>query len=131
MQINNLIKIYFYVFPNIANAVNFYRLKMVDMDEKFKMDTVILINNTKLPKFAALLTNPAKDHISMLINNADKEKVTAALYNCVGQLIIRREPGKINGTISLPFNTNKPVAGIYNLRINNGEKTATFKISML
>lgn len=131
IQTSGMVLDYNFTDPTIANAINYYRLKMIDMDGRFKTSSVILIYNTKLPVFATLLANPAKDHISILINNADKENIIAQLFNSAGQLMKRWEPGKIDGIFSLPFNSNAPAAGLYTLRINRGDKTATFKISIL
>ena len=130
-QISGVVLDYNFTDPNIANTINFYRLKMMDMDGKFKMSNTLIINNTRLPKFVVLLENPAKDKISIIINNIEKVNVTAQLFNSAGQLIKRWEPGSINGSVSLPFNNNKPAPGLYNLLINAGNKRVTLKISIL
>ena len=115
----------------IANPNNFYRLKMINNDGKFKMSDVILINNNKFPKFVELLENPATNHISILINNTNKENVAVKLFNSVGQLVKNWESGKINGTVSLPLNSIKIIAGLYTLQVIAGDKIANLKVSIL
>ena len=130
IQTSGTVLDYNFIDPALANPNNYYRFKMVEADGNFRMSEILLINNTKLPKFVALLVNPVKDHISILLNNNNKENVIAELYNSTGQLMKRWEPGKVNGFVNLPFGNNKPAASIYNIRIGAGDKTATFKISI-
>ena len=131
IQISGAVLDYNFIDPSIANSKNFYRLKIVDEDGKFKMSDVISINNYRLPKFVELLENPAKDHVSILINNTNKENVSLKLFNSTGQLIKSWEAGKINGSVNLPFNINKPTTGLYTLQVIAGNKSANFKISIL
>ena len=131
IQTSGTINDYNFIDSAIANPNNFYRLKIIDIDGKFKMSDVILINNNKFPKFVELLENPARNHISILINNANKENVSVKLFNSVGQLVKNWEPGKINGSVSLPLNLSKPVAGLYTLQVGAGDKKANFKVSVL
>ena len=131
VQITGSLFDYNFIDPVIANSNNFYRLKIIDQDGKFRISDVIQINNNRFPKFVELLENPAKDHISILINNANRENVSVKLFNSVGQLVKSWDSGKINGSVSLPFNISKPTSGLYTLQVSAGDKSANFKVSIL
>lgn len=114
--------------PQRAEAVNFYRLKIVDRDGRFTYSAVVRITNDKPSGFVRVLQNPVKDHISLLVSNPKKDNLSAALFSSSGQLIKRWEPGKIEGNVVLPLNTTV-ANGIYNLRITAGNQVTTVKIS--
>ncbi len=115
--------------PVLAKAVNFYRLKMVDQDGKFKYSAIARINNSKPVKFVELLQNPVKENISFLINNPGKENVSVQLFSNSGQLIKKWDPGKADGNIIVSFNNAAIANGIYTLRVSAGNKTESLKIS--
>ena len=130
IQTSGTVLDYNFADPTIANAINFYRLKMIDMDGRFKMSAVITVSNAKLPNFVSLIENPVKDHIGILVNNIDKQKIAAQLFNSAGQLIRHWELGAINGAVSLPFNSNKPSAGVYTIRISTEDKIKNLTVSI-
>jgi hypothetical protein len=122
---------YEYTDPVMAKAVNYYRLRMVDIDGKAKFSAVIRILNNKPSKFVELLQNPVSDNISFLINNQDRVNVSAQLFSSSGQLMRKWDLGKINGSVILPFNNSVPPNGIYTLRIIAGDKTENLRISKM
>jgi trimeric autotransporter adhesin len=128
-QNSNNLQDYNFTDPDIAKAVNFYRLKMIDADSKFKLSAVVKINNSKIPQFVQLLGNPVSDNISFIINNRDKENVFAELFNSTGQLVNQWNLAKADGNIVLPFNSKQPASGIYTLRITAGTKVESVRIN--
>jgi trimeric autotransporter adhesin len=120
---------YSFTDPLVAKAVNFYRLKMVDLDGRFKYSAIVRINSNKALKFVELLQNPVKDNISFLISNDAKENVAAELFSNSGQLIRKWNLGKVDGNIVLPFNNNVIASGIYTLRVAAGNKIENLRIS--
>jgi trimeric autotransporter adhesin len=121
------VQTYLYTDPSTAKAVNYYRLKMIDKDARLKLSGIVIIKSNKPVKFVELLGNPIKDNISFVINNKNKDNVSAALYNSAGQLVKQWLLGKIDGNVLLPLNTNVP-AGIFSLRISAGSKTETIQL---
>ncbi|MGB3005113.1 MAG: T9SS type A sorting domain-containing protein, partial [Chitinophagaceae bacterium] len=125
-----LIQNYTFVDPQVAKAVNFFRLKMVDRDGRYKYSAIVRINNNKPQKFVSLVQNPVRENISFIINNQYKENVSGQMYNSSGQLVKRWELGKIEGYVVLPFNGARPASGIYTLRLSAGNKTDNLRISI-
>ncbi len=125
-----IIQDYTFTDPVIAKAVNYYRLKMIDNDGRFKISAIIRINNNKPQRFVELVQNPVGDNIPFIIDNPDKENVSAQLFSSTGQLMKRWELGKIEGYVVLPFNGARPGAGIYILRLTAGVKTDNLRIAI-
>lgn len=122
---------YTFIDPTLANSINYYRLKTVDEDGRYKLSEILTITNGRIPGFVSLLENPVKGNIAFVINNSDQQQITAQLYNSAGQLVESWDLGKINGTVNLPFKNTKPAASVYTLKISSVTKTANFKISII
>ena len=124
----SLVKDYTFTDPVTAKSVNYYRLKMIDIDGRVKYSDVIILKNNRDVDFVQLLKNPVQNSIPLSINNKRKERITTELYSTTGQLISKWDIGSADGTVQLPF-TNNIAPGIYTLRIIMGNKTVTLKIS--
>jgi len=112
----------------IAKAVNFYRLKMNDVDGRSSLSTVIQIKNNQLQKFAELSQNPVTDQISFRLNNRNKENVTVQLFSSTGQLVVKLNMGKVDGNVIVPFNISRLPGGVYTLGITAGTKTESLRV---
>lgn len=119
---------YSFTDPLSAKPVNFYRLKMVDMDGRSKFSAIIKINNNKQIQFARLIQNPVQDQIALQIRNDNRENLTAALYNQQGQRVYNWNLGRQQGSLILPVNQLNLTHGIYILQLNAGEQTASLRL---
>jgi len=116
--------------PQIAKAVNFYRLKMIDNNGSFKISPIVKINNKRSVQFVELLKNPVTDNISFVINNQGRDKVSAQLLNNSGQLVDKWDVGNVDGTVVLPLH-KQISSGMYILRISAGNKVESLKLNKL
>ena len=130
LQNSSTIKDYGFTDPLLAKPVNYYRLKMIDDNGRFKFSDIIKIENNIPLVFVQLLKNPVSDNISLLINNTRKEKITVALINTSGQMVSKWDIGKADGSVSLPFQ-NTVAKGMYILQIIRADKAESFKITKL
>ncbi len=130
LQNSSTILDYGFTDPLLAKPVNYYRLKMIDDNGRFKFSDIIKIENTNPPVFVQLLKNPVGNNISLLINNTRKEKITVVLINTSGQMVSKWDIGKADGSVSLPFQ-NTVAKGMYVLQIVRADKTENFKITKL
>ncbi len=118
-----------YGFTDVASAktVNYYRLKMIDNNGRFRYSDIINIKSNAQTDFVRLLRNPVGSNISLSINNRLKEKISIELYNASGQIVNKWAPGSADGTLQLPF--NKPLAsGVYMLKFIMGDKKTVLRI---
>lgn len=111
-----------------AKVVNFYRLKMIDKDGKYKLSAVIKLNNNNPSKFVELLGNPIKDNISFIINNQQRDNVSVMLFSTGGKQIKAWSLGRQEGNILLPVDNLALPVGSYIIKIIAGAKNQTFNI---
>ncbi len=123
-----LVQEYSFTDPLSAKPVNFYRLKMVDMDGKSKFSAVIKINNNKQVEFARLMQNPVQDIISLQIRNDVRENMTASLYNQQGQRVSTWNLGRLQGSLVLPVDQLNLSPGVYILQLIAGEQSARLRL---
>lgn len=72
-------------------GTNFYRLKMIDIDNKFSYSRVVAVKNSTGNIIAVqLFPNPATDIVQLQIPASQKETATVSVANTAGQVIIQR-----------------------------------------
>ncbi len=102
---------------------NYYRLKMVDIDGRFKYSVVLLVRSDDNKKGIAIYPNPVKDYVQMTWNNMKRGIYTIDLLLPTGQLvrsfgIVINNPYQV---MSIRRESNWKT-GIYLLRISSAEK---------
>jgi trimeric autotransporter adhesin len=130
LQNSSTIKDYKFTDPVVAKTVNYYRLKMIDINGRFKISDIIKIENNNNPAFVQVLKNPVGENISLLIGNLLREKIAVALINSAGQTVGKWDIGQANGSVLLPFQ-NTLSKGVYILTISSPTKKESFKIAKL
>lgn len=70
-----------------ATDINYYRLKMVDIDGANKLSDVVIVKNNGLTQAISALTNPFRDHISIRFAKLPKGDVSLKLVDLSGRLI--------------------------------------------
>lgn len=111
-----------------ATELNYYRLKMVDVDGANKLSNVVIIKNNVLSQSVFVLNNPFTDQIRIRFAKSLKGTVALSLIDLSGKLISKTE---INNPASsvIRFDYNKPLSrGIYMLRIENEGKQYNVKL---
>jgi len=108
--------------PN--SGVNYYRLKMVDIDGKFKYSEVKVVRLSQVLGYN-LFPNPANNYLNISIGKDMPANGTLRLFNLNGQLMQEKKLTNATGTtVSLQVNTYP--AGVYLVRIisDNGKENA-------
>ncbi len=111
-----------------ATEVNYYRLKMLDVDGFTKQSDVIIVKNPGLSQTVSTITNPFKDHISVRFAKIPKGGVSLKLIDLSGRVI---STGEVYNSISsiIRFDYNKTLSqGIYILQVTNDGKQYSFKL---
>jgi lysophospholipase L1-like esterase len=109
--------------PNNGN--NYYRLKMVDIDGRFKYSVVILVKSNDSKKRVNVYPNPVNDNLQIAWNNMERGTYTVDVLLPTGQLLKSYRIG-INGpyqVVSINRESNWKT-GIYLLRISNSNRNA-------
>lgn len=98
---SSTVTLYSFNDKNLQDGVNYYRLKMVDLDGSAQYSDTRSVRST-LNKQVSVYPNPTTDYINVSLS-ASSEVNTVRLLNTAGQIMLEREPGRgTNGKVSLP-----------------------------
>ncbi|MDI3320478.1 T9SS type A sorting domain-containing protein [Pinibacter soli] len=121
---STIVQNYSYIDNNVANGVNYYRLKLVSTDAPVAYSAVVAVkfSVTTEQQAISVFPNPFTDHFT--VKFADVKgggNVVAKLYNAQGAVILVQS---FNSAASVTINTPASLAkGVYVLEISaNGEK---------
>ncbi len=109
---------------NPGKGVNLYRLKMVDIDNKFEYSAVRRVNfdNNNL---YSVYPNPAKRIINIAVDNANGLTADAEIYDMQSRLLIKR---KITATSQVtPVDISALSSGLFMLKIIAADGTVTLQ----
>ncbi|MEZ5027417.1 MAG: T9SS type A sorting domain-containing protein [Ferruginibacter sp.] len=111
-------------FPLAGN--NFYRLKMVDADGKYKYSNVVLLRVLENDVLLSVFPNPVADKLNIAISNsAIINKLQLQVFDNGGKLITQQSVSNSNG---ISLEVSRYAAGVYLLKImyNGKEETIRF-----
>lgn len=103
---------YEFLHKNPFNGINYYRLKMIDLDEKIEYTAIRTVDFGKVENIS-VYPNPVSDILNVQILNA-KASSTLELYNELGQLVFEKT---INDFSKTSFSINHLPKGIYWLNV--------------
>lgn len=111
-----------------ATELNYYRLKMVDLDGSAKQSDVVIVKNPGLSQTVSAITNPFKDYINIRFAKIPKGGVSLKLIDLSGKVI---GTGEVYNPLSsiIRFDYNKALSqGIYILQVTNEGKQYSLKL---
>jgi hypothetical protein len=95
-------------FDILANQkVNFYRLKMVDLDGSFKYSNIIKISDENGPKLFTVFPNPSVGKLNIESNNINLAASTYKITNIIGETV------KTGNSAIEEIDVNNLAAGVY------------------
>ncbi len=122
---SNAIKHYNFADINPSTGINYYRLKLVDMDGTFDYSRVIAINNDQESLSFELLGNPTTSkEIKLLLKNGDTKALS--LTNMNGQKLMFRLSQ--NGSEYTLIPNQQLASGLYLISLVNQNQIITKKI---
>ncbi len=109
-------KVYSYTDGNLLKATNYYRLKMIDKDGRYKYSKTVSVNNQNNNFSFSILSNPIKQGatININLNNFLIINTHVEIFDMTGSLKASTQMLPINGRISI--NKDLP-QGIYSVKI--------------
>lgn len=105
-----------------TGAGGLYRLRLVDLDGKYRYSKVIFIKNVEKSDFT-VFPNPFSNHVS--IKNDSNKNLKINLIDITGKELIKPVVSSSN---KIDLNTEKIGTGIYFLQIKEGEKVKIQKV---
>lgn len=115
---------YQYVHATPSSGGNYYRLKMVDADERFTYSPVIKINNSHNSKTVTVFPNPVTDILYLEVEALKNESVRLYLYNAEGKLMDTRNFKMIKGGNQFTWNVQTLAPGRYSISSANKQFTS-------
>jgi len=119
---------YSYVDKTPLTEYNYYRLRSVDVDEKFKLSNTVLIKVPNVSQGISVLGNPFRDNITVQLTKQPKGKVDLRLYDISGRLIVSQEFSSGLQLLQMPIPPEKVRKGSYLLKVTVDGTTYTSKV---
>ena len=114
---------YAFTDPSVAYENNYYRLKQVDLDNKFEYSNVILVKNIGDGNFR-VINNPFRDQLEVDFGKAQSGKVAITLMDVAGKEIYK-SAADVSGQsrLKIYLSGRSISAGVYLLKIKtiNGQ----------
>ena len=122
---------FYFTDNNPLNGVNFYRIKMIDIDGKTSNSTTIALLNKKSGfEIVNLTPNPVTNENALLnITSAEKQTVNILVTDASGKIVHSTYQPVIAGFTQVKLNFNNLATGVYTIAVytNEGErKTVQF-----
>ena len=108
---------YNYVDAQPFNGKNYYRIKMVDIDGTYTYSRIASLNGTETKAISTIYPNPASDRVNVVIAENSND-LSIQLISLDGK-ILQTKRFAVRGTHQ--FNVAKLSAGIYFIKVSNGE----------
>jgi plastocyanin len=119
---------------NLTDAVVYYRLRMVDVDGKFKYSSVIMVRKEKKAITGISLSpNPviSTANATVRFDAARNSVVNLRVMDMAGRQVLTQQNNVTEGTNSIQVNNlNRLQPGIYIIQLVNGNELSTFKFSV-
>lgn len=97
-----------------TNAVNYYRLKIIDIDGKVSYSRVIsLINKTSGIALNSIMPSVVSDNAVLVISAAKGENINLVITDVNGRVVTQLNRRVVAGTNNIELNFNNLQAGIY------------------
>ena len=120
---------YSYIDQSPLEGNNFYRLQMVDLDDKYKYSQIVEVNSSASGKQLEVFNNPFHDQISLRVNENASDQLMLTLTDLQGRTVLRQAYGTQAGNnfINL-YPSGTMTSGIYLLTIRGNSVNQTVKL---
>lgn len=119
---------------SLSDDAVFYRLKMVDVDGKYKYSNVIMVRKDQKPiKGITINPNPlsAGDAGTVRFESAISGLATFRVMDMTGRVVLQQQNKVNEGVNSIPVNNlNSLQPGIYVIQMSDGENLSAIKFSV-
>jgi hypothetical protein len=111
-----------------ATDINYYRLKMVDIDGLNKRSNVVVVKNSGLTQSISAVNNPFTDYISIRFSKLPKGELTIRLVDLSGRLLSSSKIYNPSSSV-IRFDYNQKLSkGMYILQAESEGKLYSIKL---
>jgi trimeric autotransporter adhesin len=125
---SNITRSYTFTDPQRAVEYNFYRLKMVDLDNTYEYSDVVLVKNAGIQQDVFIAGNPVSDKLTIQFARIPEDKVSVAVYDMKGRMIYQKQFGTVSQpTLPIELGNRAIAHGIYSVKVEVGGKIYNLK----
>jgi hypothetical protein len=111
------------------NGANYYRIKAISLNGDVKYSTIVVVRLGDKGTTLSVYPNPVKGNtVSIALNGLNKGNYTLSVFNQLGQQVLNRVVAHNGGNATQTIDLGKLSAGLYELRLSNGETVLTEKL---
>ncbi len=125
------LKAYNFTDHHTLSSSNYYRLKMIDADGKFKYSHIVAFAGSNAPTMIAgnASPNPFTEVVNVNLTLAESAPVTLTIMDLAGRVLqVKTVEGSAGQNALQMGGLNQLAAGMYNLRITSAGKILQQKI---
>ena len=124
---SNSVRQYDYLDQEPPSEVNFYRLKMVDINGKFLYSDVRLIRNSSIAQSVYVLGNPFTNTISIRFSRLPQTAIGLKIVGMDGKVFLNSTLSALPGT-EVNIDASRLVRGTYLLQVRSDSRTFIRKV---
>lgn len=111
-------------------GMNYYRLKMIDLDGSFTYSKQISIVLKREVAAISLFPNPASTELTLQFESATKEELSVMIYNAMGQTLLHQDFLPEAGFNQIKLDVSSLSQGLYFMEIRQGEMAEKVKFAV-
>jgi hypothetical protein len=102
---------------------NYYQLKQVDLDNRYRYSGVVQTSLTANSTFVTtVFPNPVKNTLRFTVVATDKNKISMQVVDITGKIMLQHQQTLMAGENKLQFNVDRLSVGIYYLQVKDRTK---------
>jgi hypothetical protein len=116
---------------NPATGTNYYRLKQIDLDQKFSLSKVIAlqVKPSALKLTVQVYPNPTTSNVNLAISSSSNGPIAVLITDAQGKLVHRFNRNLISGTQTIQWSVTNWASGLYHIRLidqNGNQQSQSF-----
>jgi len=119
---------YQYKDANPINGTNYYRLRMVDLDGKYKYSNVVSVSSDAKTESLVIYNNPFTDMIRVKVNIPSADNLVITVTDIIGKTYLRQTYHAGAGDNFINLNPQGAAQGLYLLHIRGNAYDKTVKL---
>jgi hypothetical protein len=119
---------YYFADTEAQEGENEYRLKMVDIDQRYEYSDIKSVFVNCSGAEIKLYPNPSSSTTNLYISTKSQETYSIKLVNAIGQTLMEKSMDLDNESKIIPIHMQSFATGIYTLLVSNGVETNTIRL---
>lgn len=121
-------KYYSYTDQSPVSGINYYRLKMADLDNTSSYSRVVIVKNDNNTITMQAFPNPVSNTLQLQVSSKQDETVPLIINDMNGKIVMQQQVRIQKGTNTISISVLQLSAGMYNINYNSlsGKRSISF-----